>query len=795
MVFAVTFRGNIVKTGFKSEDEASRFLVTFRKGVDTGERAKVGIQRLPDPTPVIEGKGFQVTTIDRGGGKVPQTISVVKTFGTRREAEIFIESERREFADRETPVGIRATPTASQEASFQRFQGRQVTGPAPKGRRTTRTPEEEARIRNKAQELARINVRIERGGVSATEKARLIRERESISRTPASEVKIAFGGATKDATPAQIAEAKRTGQDFFVGGERISSREVIPRTQLEGEKARESQKRVSETRAVVSIGADFTEATLDLKPSGAVVGFGSRAVLDKPKEERDMFAPGFVPLRKVSEGETILRSSEEILFQTEKPIGEVQPEPELDFTEKIRRKGLELGFKSKFEDKGLGRKILTGAGAVGLGFVSFFVFAATQPVQFLKGSLQTIIHPIRTAGQIATQFKVAPLVTTGELGAAVVTGKIGGKVTRVVAKKVVQPKMAAISTFKPTKITGTKKTTPLADVQTISTTKKLHPFGKPLSEKALTSLDKTIVTEKKLEITISDTGKVTQKVIEQTKQQPKVFGEPGRVVSGETGAASFTRLGETGDIGKTIFPGLAKEVTKPKGKGKLGELFGGDRQQLFFAEEQVPITQFKLVGLSKLKVIQPSLTKVRLVAGAFAAQKLTRLTGVGAISRQIPVTKAIQTPVTRLTQQPSTKIAQAQLSVTKPISDVKSVTELKPLTSTILRPVISPVIKSVSRLAVRQVTRTELRTIQQLKPFPRTPSSFVFVLPKPLKEREKERKRRLRGLVKRRGTPSLSVVLGFPGKILTKQQLLGQAAISPLQQRALPKRRRKPAKN
>ena len=721
-------------------------------------------------------KGTSVRVISTGTQQeVSQRRSEIKFAGRRGQPFIIPESEVKAFtAARQTGI-FKPTfdPVKAREEEAAAIRRQKEQSRFERLRTTAKEPTREGTI---ARQILQSEF-----GIQTKEPTKVVVTPEQLRK-----IKVAFGGPTKDATPSQIAEARRTGQDFFVGGERITPGEA------EVEQARDA--RAEGTRATVSVGPSLTEATLDLKPSGAVVGFGSRAVLEQaePEQARDMFAPSFVPARKTEAQETILRPSQEIFFPTEKTRGEVRAEPKLDFAASIRRKGLKLGFQSGVREKGI-KKVLPALGAAGLGFVGFFAFAATHPIQFIKGSFETIRHPVKTFEQIVTQAKISPALTAGEIGAVIVTGKLGGKVTRVVAKKVIQPKMAAISTFKPTRKPRVTKTTPFADVQTVSTTKKLHPFGEPLSDKALMSLDKPIVTEKKLEITISNTGKVTQKVIEPTKQPPKQIGEPSAIVSGETAAAGFTRLGETGDIGKTMFPGLAKEITKPKGRGKLGELFGGERQRLFLVEEQVPITQFKLVGLSKLKVIQPSLTKVKTVAGVFAAQKLTRFTGVGAIPKQLTTLKAIQTPVTRLIQRPSTKIAQAQLSITKPISDVKSITELKPLTATIITPVISPVIKSLSRLAVRQevLSRTQLRTIQQLKPFPRA-APFAFPTPKPRPIKEK-RKKRLQPFGRRfRLAPSLSVVLGGRVTQLTASQIAGQAPISPVALR--PVRRRKKRK-
>ena len=653
---------------------------------------------------------FTIIDIDleTGSGGRGRVETPVFSFATRAEAVAKLAARRKEEGQREIPSFIRQTEVApstrvtqSREELKEELRRSEAKARSPEKQREI--DERQERNIEKAAALADINRQIERS--SPAERAELVEQRKRVSNIPLSQF-----------TEERVAEVRR-------GRPPTTTTEVFERAEPEKERFKRG------VRAVVSTGADFTEATLDLRPSGAVVGFGSRAVLEQaePEQARDMFAPSFVPSRKTEAQETILRPSQEIFFPTEKPRGEVRAEPELDFAGKIRREGIKLEFKSQFKEEGA-RKILPTLAAAGLGFAGFFAFAVTHPIQFIKGSFETIRHPIRTIGQITTQAKISPAFTAGEIGAVVVTGKLGGKVARATAKRVVQPKMAAISTFKPTRKPGVTKTTPIADVQTVSTTKKLSPFGEPLSEKALMSLDKPIVTEKKLVITVSDIGKVTREVVAATKRPPKILGEPARIVSGETGAAGFAKAGLESDLGKTMFPGLSKEITKPKGRGKLGELFGGERQQLVFVEEQIPISKVQLIGMSKLKIVQPSLTKVRAVAGVFAAQKLTRFTGVGAIPKQLTTLKAIQTPVTRLIQRPSTKIAQAQLSITKPISDVKSITELKPLTATILTPVISPVIKSLSRLDVRQevLSRTQLRTIQQLKPFPRAAPFTLF---------------------------------------------------------------------
>lgn len=98
---------------------------------------------------------FQVTVIDRGGGQTPQTLSVVRTFATRAEAERFAREERAEFADKDTPVGVRQTPSATQAAATPRFQGREITGPPPSelGRKLQNIRLEEERAERAAEKL------------------------------------------------------------------------------------------------------------------------------------------------------------------------------------------------------------------------------------------------------------------------------------------------------------------------------------------------------------------------------------------------------------------------------------------------------------------------------------------------------------------------------------------------------------------------------------------------------------------------------------------------------------------
>ncbi len=145
---------------------------------------------------------FEVFVIDRGGGRTPKTLSPARgpaatfgrefgaddegTFATRAEADAFIAAKRNEFSSRDQPVGVRQVPTAAQAAAVQRLeQGEEIIGPPPKGRRTTRTPEEEAGVRRKHTELTRINRELRTA--RSEERRRLLKERQKVSAIPASQ--------------------------------------------------------------------------------------------------------------------------------------------------------------------------------------------------------------------------------------------------------------------------------------------------------------------------------------------------------------------------------------------------------------------------------------------------------------------------------------------------------------------------------------------------------------------------------------------------------------------------------
>ena len=121
--FRIEVRGKTIKSGIGSERSAFDFITKLTLRAD---RRVARIVREAPPTPIPKGGGFQVFTIDRGGGRTPKTLQVQRTFGTRAEAERFLQENRAGFG-RETPVGVRQAPTTPRPGSFQ-FGGRTIQG-------------------------------------------------------------------------------------------------------------------------------------------------------------------------------------------------------------------------------------------------------------------------------------------------------------------------------------------------------------------------------------------------------------------------------------------------------------------------------------------------------------------------------------------------------------------------------------------------------------------------------------------------------------------------------------------
>lgn len=106
---------------------------------------------------------YQVYTVDRGGGRTPTLLNVIRgNIGSRTEAEAIAEERTREFRGISgISVGVRETPEIQPPSKFE-YEGREFSGefvaPAPKGRPTTRTQEEQAEVEAKYRELTATNI-------------------------------------------------------------------------------------------------------------------------------------------------------------------------------------------------------------------------------------------------------------------------------------------------------------------------------------------------------------------------------------------------------------------------------------------------------------------------------------------------------------------------------------------------------------------------------------------------------------------------------------------------------------
>ena len=176
MPYNVIFRGKVVKTGFDNEDQAFHWKVNEAKRYAGVSHHDFKNEYVSPPSPVPQGGGYQVYTIGRGGGRTPKTLSVHKTFATEKEAKDYLSAERREFASRDTPVGIRPTPSTPAPGSFE-YEGRTISGeyfgPPPKGRKTTRTPKEQMELAEKHRRLTLISQAKATGKITTKEAQRL----------------------------------------------------------------------------------------------------------------------------------------------------------------------------------------------------------------------------------------------------------------------------------------------------------------------------------------------------------------------------------------------------------------------------------------------------------------------------------------------------------------------------------------------------------------------------------------------------------------------------------------------
>ncbi len=488
--FLVRNRGSVVATGFRTQREANSFRVNFIKQ-RPGQRPS--IERIPDPAPIPPSGGFQIFTVDKGGGRTPQTTSPFKTFGTRLEAQQFLEANRRSIADRETPVGIRATPTAAQEAAFKRTKsGAQITGPPPKGKVTTRTAAEQLRIQQKAATLALKNIREGRSVASKATIARLkaqektqkqfveARTIEQLRKGTALTQFKTFADIRTERTAAVVQRARETKKQQLrkVGGELIFKPSIEFFERVPGAVAKKRKLPIE------------SELIQELR---AQKGFVTFKAPTKPKEiERvkqiSVFRPTEIfkvkPVELRRENGTsridrdIVRSDDGIFNNLQKFfVGDKKDKDQISGLEKIKR-GIESRFEQqKKEARTLqqfaeqeklrgelkpfspGRKAQTLSGLIFFGttVTGAVVSPFIRPVETGKGVVRfgvdigkSVIarRPVGSVQQLITEFQFEPIGTIGELfGVSKGIGIIakGAKVAAApVVRKIPKPRAEVI---------------------------------------------------------------------------------------------------------------------------------------------------------------------------------------------------------------------------------------------------------------------------------------------------------------------------------------------------------------
>ncbi len=232
--------------------------------------------------------------------------------------------------------------------------------------------------------------------------------RRTITIPKKDEVKVAFGGPTKDATPTQIAEARRTGQDVFIAGERIPARDI---GKARAERIGRLTAKIEERREIT------TPTPFELSTEGqTLVGLG-QVPTEEPLGRLETFKRGIETKfgRKIEESRQLQRFAEQEKVLG-RPFGPTSP-----------------GRKAQ---------VFAGLTFVGLRATRGFVTPFIRPVQTAKGILSFIRHPIIGARLLAADFKAEPVGTTAELfglfkGVGVI-GRVGLKGVPKPAKGVIE---------------------------------------------------------------------------------------------------------------------------------------------------------------------------------------------------------------------------------------------------------------------------------------------------------------------------------------------------------------------
>ena len=175
---------------------------------------------------------FQIFTVDRGGGKTPKTLiptgrisggerfgqAADGSFATKQLAEQASRELRGEFADSETPVGVREILSPESAAAKPRTRaGEEIIGPPPSGRgrqlQRERIERETAEAKGeltrkqknveKAKRLATIETQRRSGQITSSE-ARRLRLQPSVSKEQTRDVSIPALTTLSPTTPEEI---------------------------------------------------------------------------------------------------------------------------------------------------------------------------------------------------------------------------------------------------------------------------------------------------------------------------------------------------------------------------------------------------------------------------------------------------------------------------------------------------------------------------------------------------------------------------------------------------------------
>ena len=266
-------------------------------------------------------------------------------------------------------------------------------------------------------------------------------------------------------------EAKRTGRSEIDIIREKSQKEVDKQKKKKSNSLRGGSKKA---------GQIVREAREEAKQTGR-----SEIEVIKEKSEQEVAKPTPKPEPKPTQAE---EAREDF-----KPVSTVRSAEPQTITEKLILKQRQLETKGDREFyknplKGQGLKLA----AFGVGAATPYVFAVTQPIQFSKGLLHSVLHPVKTTKLLATQAKINPAGTAGQLVGTAGMFKGGG----IILKK--QPIRVTAQTTKirtATEFPTVKEITPdslLFDKPTaVTTTKKVSSIGVEAGTKSVIIGSKT----------------------------------------------------------------------------------------------------------------------------------------------------------------------------------------------------------------------------------------------------------------------------------------------------------------